>query len=109
MELIYKTVRGSQQPRPEELALTSSPDKVYLRRNITTVTEDNADTGESVQLWQYDEAILTREEYAQYKAETENAGQQQIMEKLQTTATDDSQLIIMEALADLYDLIASLA
>jgi hypothetical protein len=31
------------------------------------------------------------------------------MEKLQTTATDDSQLIIMEALADLYDLIASLA
>ncbi|MFR2633799.1 hypothetical protein [Neglectibacter timonensis] len=109
MELIYKTVRGSQQTRPEELDLTSSPDKVYLRRNITTVTEDNADTGESVQLWQYDEAILTREEYAQYKAETENAGQQQIMEKLQTTATDDSQLIIMEALADLYDLIASLA
>lgn len=82
---------------------------MYLRRNITTVTEDNADTGESVQLWLYDEAILTREEYAQYKAETENAGQQQIMEKLQTTATDDSQLIIMEALADLYDLIASLA
>ena len=82
---------------------------MYLRRNITTVTEDNADTGESVQLWQYAEAILTREEYAQYKAETENAGQQQIMEKLQTTATDDSQLIIMEALADLYDLIASLA
>lgn len=31
------------------------------------------------------------------------------LEKLQTTATDDSQLIIMEALADLYDLIASLA
>lgn len=82
---------------------------MYLRRNITTVTEANATTGEFIQLWQYDEAILTREEYAQYKAETENAGQQQIMEKLQTTATDDSQLIIMEALADLYDLIASLA
>lgn len=82
---------------------------MYLRRNITTVTEANATTGEPIQLWQYDEVILTREEYAQYKAETENAGQQQIMEKLQTTATDDSQLIIMEALADLYDLIASLA
>lgn len=82
---------------------------MYLRRNITTVTEANATTGESIRLWRYDEAILTREEYAQYKAETENAGQQQIMEKLQTTATDDSQLIIMEALADLYDLIASLA
>lgn len=82
---------------------------MYLRRNITTVTEANATTGEPIQLWQYDEAILTREEYAQYKAETENAGQKQIMEKLQTTATDDSQLIIMEALADLYDLIASLA
>ena len=76
MELTYKTVRGSQQTRPEELDLTSSPDKVYLRRNITTVTEANATTGESIQLWQYDEAILTREEYAQYKAETENAGQQ---------------------------------
>ncbi len=109
MELTYKTVRGSQQTRPEDLDLTSSPDKVYLRRNITTVTEANATTGESIHLWQYDEAILTREEYAQYKAETENAGQQQIMEKLQTTATDDSQLIIMDALADLYDLIASLA
>ena len=82
---------------------------MYLRRNITTVTEANATTGESIQLWQYDEAILTPEEYQEYKAETENAGQQQIMEKLQTTATDDSQLIIMEALADLYDLIASLA
>ena len=67
MELTYKTVRGSQQTRPEELDLTSSPDKVYLRRNITTVTEANATTGESIQLWQY------------------------------------------EALADLYDLIASLA
>lgn len=109
MELIYKTVRGSQQTRPEELDLVSSPDKVYLRRYITKVTETNATTEEPIQLWQYDEAILTREEYAEYKAETESAGQQQIMEKLQTTATDDSQLIIMGALADLYDLIASLA
>ena len=38
MELIYKTVRGSQQERPAERDLTSSPDKVYLRRNIERIT-----------------------------------------------------------------------
>lgn len=64
-------------------------------------------TGTAIPLWQYEEAVLTLEEYQVYKAETENAGQQQIMEKLQTTATDDNQLIIMEALADIYDLIAA--
>lgn len=64
-------------------------------------------TGTAIPLWQYEEAVLTLEKYQVYKAETENAGQQQIMEKLQTTATDDNQLIIMEALADIYDLIAA--
>lgn len=64
-------------------------------------------TGTAIPLWQYEEAVLTLEEYQVYKAETENAGQQQIMEKLQTTATDDNQLIIMEALADIYGLIAA--
>ena len=64
-------------------------------------------TGTAIPLWQYEEAVLPLEEYQVYKAETENAGQQQIMEKLQTTATDDNQLIIMEALADIYDLIAA--
>ena len=64
-------------------------------------------TGTAIPLWQYEEAVLTLEEYQVYKAETENAGQQQIMEKLQTTATDDNQLIIMKALADIYDLIAA--
>lgn len=109
MELIYKTVRGSQQERPAERDLTSSPDKVYLRRNIERITETDSMGSGPIQLWQYDEAILTPEEYQEYKAEIENAGQQQIMEKLQTTATDDSQLIIMEALADIYDLIATLS
>lgn len=103
----YKTVRGSQQEKPPELDLTSSPDRVYLRRNVERITETDPMTGTAIPLWQYEEAVLTLEEYQVYKAETENAGQQQIMEKLQTTATDDNQLIIMEALADIYDLIAA--
>lgn len=104
MELNYKVVRGSQQVRPAELDTTSSPTKVYLRRNIVkTIVPDTAGTATPVQLWQYEEAALTRDEYAQYKAEIDSAGQRQIMERLSQTATDDSLLVIMEAIADLYE------
>lgn len=77
---------------------------MYLRRNIVkTIDPDSAGTATPVQLWQYEEAVLTRDEYAQYKAEIDSASQQQIMERLRMTATDESLLIIMGAIADLYE------
>lgn len=109
MNLTYKTVKGSQQERPAELDTTSSPGLVYLRRNIEQITEPSGMGEDTVTLWQYEEAAITHEQYQQYKAELENVGQQQIMDELRLKASDDNQLIIMEAIADIYDLIASLS
>lgn len=38
---------------------------MYLRKNIESVTRTD-ESGVSVTLWQYDEAIVTQEEYAPY-------------------------------------------
>ena len=38
---------------------------MYLRQNIERITRTD-ENGVSVELWQYDEAIVTQEEYAQY-------------------------------------------
>lgn len=44
---------------------TSSSQYVYLRQNIERITRTD-ENGGSVELWQYDEAIVTQEDYAQY-------------------------------------------
>ncbi len=44
---------------------TSSSKYVYLRRNIERITRIDG-SGNPVTLWQYDEAVVTHEEYAPY-------------------------------------------
>lgn len=40
---------------------------VYLRKNITQVTETDVITKEKIKLWQYDEKEMTVDEYYQYQ------------------------------------------
>lgn len=52
----WQIVYGSQQESPAEVEIT--PTVVYMRRNIT-----QTETG-----WEYEEAVLTPEEYATLKS-----------------------------------------
>ncbi len=65
MEIRWKTVTGSQEQRPDVIDKTSSSRYVYLHRNIHQIDKTD-DKGETVQLWQYEEAKITQEEYSQY-------------------------------------------
>ena len=55
----------SQENRPEVIDKTSSGKYVYLRRNFQRITRTDENSGKVV-LWQYEEAKVTQEEYAQY-------------------------------------------
>ena len=59
----WKKVQGSQETRPEELDTTSSAFYVYHRKNIERVTVEDSMTGDSYEVWQYDERKLTRDEF----------------------------------------------
>lgn len=65
MRIVWETVTGSQESRPEVVDKTSSSKYVYLRRNFQKVTRTNENSS-PVTLWQYEEAKVTQEEYAQY-------------------------------------------
>lgn len=65
MKITWKTVTGSQLSRPEVLDKTSSSRYVYLRRNIKQITRTD-DKSAPVVLWEYEEAKVTQEEFAQY-------------------------------------------
>lgn len=62
--MIYETVTGSQAEKPAELDTTSSAEYVYYRRNIKQI-EQTDDQGNTVTLWQYEEAKVSRQEYLQ--------------------------------------------
>lgn len=59
----WQKVQGSQETRPEELDTTSSAFYVYQRKNIERVTVEDSMTGDSYEVWQYDERKLTRDEF----------------------------------------------
>lgn len=61
----WKTVIG--QNEPETVDTTTSPNTVYLRRNIEEYTHEV--DGETITEYQYDELKMTRQEYAVYVAE----------------------------------------
>ena len=64
MQIIWKNVTGCQPNKPDEVDTTSSPTTVYLRRNIQQkeITQDE----ETITVWAYEEAQLTKEEYEEY-------------------------------------------
>lgn len=63
MNIIYKHIEGSQTERPLEVDTTSSKTVVYLRKNIERVEKED-EQGNKYELWEYDEAQLTPDEYS---------------------------------------------
>ncbi|MDD2954580.1 MAG: hypothetical protein PHC95_15755 [Parabacteroides sp.] len=69
--------------KPKAVDLSSSATRVYLRKNIISVPNVDADGNElTTTHWNYDEANLTPEEYEEYMAELENPSTQLIMQTL---------------------------
>ena len=54
---------------PENLDTTSSKSVVYIRKNIQAVEKQNESNGEFYTVYEYDEAKVSKEFYAQHKDE----------------------------------------
>ena len=61
----WKNVRGTQDKKPEQLEFAG--DYVFLRKNIHSVSEtDPTDETKNFTGWEYDEILLTKEQYNDY-------------------------------------------
>lgn len=117
MKLEWHLVRGTQEEKPEAIDKTSSPDLVYVRKNIERIEVKDGNGETAVIMWNYYEAELSVEEYEEFNAikeavqiATTNDGsdttalmeaQAQIYE--QNLALQENQTAIMEAIATLYE------
>lgn len=111
MELNYRYSESTVKPAALEIAEGS----VYFHKEITSVTR-TSEQGDETVFWTYQEAELTPQEFNNYasllmaeytiKGKDDSANIVQLMAGQE--AGDGNQLIIMEAIADLYDAVASL-
>ena len=76
MNLYFKKSQSSV--KPELVDTTSSKKVVYIRQNIVEVQRDNAT------FYEYDEAKLTKAEYAEYLKELEATDTLEIVENLKS-------------------------
>ena len=76
MNLYFKKSQSSV--KPELVDTTSSKKVVYIRQNIVEVQKDNAT------FYEYDEAKLTKAEYAEYLKELEATDTLEIVENLKS-------------------------
>lgn len=96
MQLKYR--QSESAIRPEEVEVCGST--VYLRKDIEEIVrEDDEPEGEPQKMWTYLEAAIPQDEFNQ------NAGA--LLISAQKTG-DGDRLAIMEALADLYDVMATM-
>lgn len=110
MELNYRYSESTVQPP----ALEVTEGTVYIRKDFAEITRTSEQGGEPVLFYTYQEAALTPQEFNSYSAllMTNHAikGKDDSDNIVQIMAGqlvgDDNQLIIMEAIADLYDAIA---
>ena len=112
MELNYKYAESTVQPAALEVTVGT----VYLRKDITSITR-TSEHGEKITYWTYQEAALTPQEFNEYanllmaenaiKGTNDSDNIVQIMAGQETG--DTNQMTIMEAIADLYDAVASLS
>lgn len=63
----WKIRRGTQEEKPSEIDVTSSKSVVYLRRNIKEIEVENSFTHEKFHMWEYEERLLTPDEYVQFQ------------------------------------------
>lgn len=69
MKLYYKKSQSSVYP--ELVDTTSSRKVVYLRKDVVEIETTDEFSGETHTYYEYDEAKITKEEYAQYLKELE--------------------------------------
>ncbi len=110
MELNYRYAESTVQPA----ALEVTVETVYLRKDITSITR-TLERGDKTTYWTYREAVLTPQEFNEYinllmaknaiKGTNDSDNIVQIMTGQKTG--DSQQLAIMEAIADLYDVVAA--
>ena len=93
MILNYKTVYSFTEPTLIEV----TPYVVYIRKDISS-EERTREDGIGYAVYTYQEAALTPDEYEVYKT---------LQNSEKSENVNDNQLIIMEAIADLYDMIAN--
>lgn len=72
----WNHVKGTQSERPKELEPTITG-KLYVRKNIKQVTDINADNSSeenhtAIPGWEYDEIVMSKEEYDEYLKLTAN-------------------------------------
>lgn len=100
MQIIYKNVVGTQAEAPAKVDTTSSPDVVYLRKNIKKTTIKMGE--QSVEGYSYEEAELSHEQYQRYLAEQAEMDTEAF--KLQAANGE----AIMLALADIYTMLTTI-
>lgn len=116
MQLNWRRAEGTQAEKPKEIDTAASPYSVYIRKNIQQ--EVRQQSGGSVTVWTYDEAVLTLKEYVQYQkelAECKSLSQQELVENNlvvmgaiaesfeQQITAEENQLIIMGAIAEMFE------
>lgn len=112
MKIVYKYVESTVKPAALEIEVGT----VYLRKDIDSITR-TSEQGDETIYWTYQEAALTPEEFNNYtnllmaenaiKGTNDSDNIVQIMAGQETG--DNNQLAIMEAIADLYDAIATMS
>lgn len=106
MDLNYVYSESTVKP----LSIEFTKNSVYLRQNVTEEVRDG------VTFYIYEEACLTPEEFNVYSGRVKAANAIKGINDSSNISNlisgqengDNNQLIIMEAMADLYDLIASM-
>lgn len=84
----FKKVFGTQETKPLSVDTIGSPGKVYVRKNIVRATRKYGE--DTVEGWEYDEALMSYEEFAIYSQAASLSGE---------TNTDETLANIDETLA----------
>ena len=93
--------------KPEEIMYGKST--VFIRQNIAPVIRMDDEQNEYT-VWTYEEAKMSHSEFREYSEKMSVRGASNISKVLDGQENgDNNQLIIMEAIADLYDLIANMS
>ena len=66
MNIIYSSHEGTQDTQPLSVDTTSSAYSVYLRKNIRRAIKEDS-MGNQTPVWEYDEAVLSKEDYLKYR------------------------------------------
>lgn len=94
MDITYRYAESTVRPD----AIQINADTVYLRKDISEIIRDDNQENK-ISYWTYQEAAMTVEEFNQNASAILIAGQKN---------GDDNLLAVMEAIADLYETIATM-